>query len=161
MISVHTFGTSLIQTGRGRITPTATKQFGVLLLLTAEPGRRTPRSMIVDMLFDESADAQHALRELLYQLRRKGVELDADAHGIAVAPAGVFIDWANVTTGAPIEIAALRAAQGGFLPGYAPSLSEEFREWYDNFRATRTFELAKAFNAEMDRAKEAGDWSRS
>lgn len=109
---------------------------------------------------DDQVKAQHSLRELVYQLRRSGVAIEGDAHGIGIAADTVSIDWLDAIHSSRIEIETLRAAQRGFLPDYSPSLSEALREWYDGFRATATFELAKAFNCEMNRAKEADDWSR-
>jgi len=78
MIFVHTLGTASIDVGSCSITPTSPRKFALLLYLAAERGRRIPRSILQDLIFPDQAErnARHSLRELVYQLRQVGVEID-------------------------------------------------------------------------------------
>jgi DNA-binding SARP family transcriptional activator len=162
MITVHTLGAATIDVGSLRITPTAAKKFGLLLVLAGDPGRRIPRSVLRSLLFPGSKDvnARHSLRELVYELRHSGVEFDNDSYGIAVKPGAIRADWRRVLDG-PLDDTALESIEGGFLPGYIADLSEDFSEWYDAFRAKVIFELTKELLSIVEQGKRGGSWSKA
>ncbi|HVE36213.1 MAG TPA: hypothetical protein VNC18_21780, partial [Gemmatimonadaceae bacterium] len=84
MILVHTLGTALIEVGRFAIKPTSPRKFAFLLYLAAERGRRVPRTVIQELIFPGQVDrnGRHSLRELVYQLRQMGGEIDAGRDGV-------------------------------------------------------------------------------
>ncbi len=102
--------------------------------------------------------ARHSLREIFYQLRQAGVEIVSDAHGVELAAEGVRSDFGDMIGGGRPDASQLRALEGGFLPGYAPTHSEAFAEWYEGYRAKSIFELCKAVLRQVAQAKSAGDW---
>jgi hypothetical protein len=157
MIRIHSLGAAWIDIGSTQVTPIASKRFGLLLLLAADPGRRLPRSVLQSFLFPGRKDAGHSLREMVYGLRRSGVEFDSDSYGIGIRADDVRTDWRDMLA-TPLDDNALQQLEGGFLPGYVAGLSEDFSEWYDGFRAKTIFELTKAVLNIVDTAKRGGKW---
>src|SRR5580765_3416600 len=113
MIFVHALGTARIDVGDARVKPTAAKKFALLLYLAAEPGRPVSRATLHDLLFPElpERNAMHALRELLYQVRQIGVELEADKDGVAIRAEAVRSDWREVIAAERPDAAQLRAVE--------------------------------------------------
>lgn len=163
MLFLHTLGTARIDAGGRRLTPTSARKFALLLHLSSEPGRRVSRDVLRDLIFPGISEdnAKHSLRELVFRLRRIGVRIDADKHGLALDSAAVVSDYRELLSGERPDPAQLTAAAGGFLPGYAPDHSEAYSEWLEGFRASATFEICKALLKELARAKRAGDWPQA
>ena len=161
MLHVYGLGAAHIDAGATRITPAAAKRFGLLLYLAAEPGQRAPRAVLLDLFFPRMAtgNARHGLRELLYQVRQSGVQIDGDAHVVEIAAEAVRSDWNDAMEATQLDASVLRAAAGGLLPGYAPVHSEAFANWYERFRARATVGLCDALLREADRAIRSGNFS--
>ena len=160
MVFVHTLGQALIEAGTSRVTPGSVRKFALLLYLSAEPGRRTPRSVLRDLIFPEATEknARHSLREMAYQLRRAGVTIDSDDDGIALRNDAVKTDYVELLARDQFGIQDLSAIEGGFLPGYSPTHSEAFCEWLDGYRARATFKVCQGVLIQISRATERGDW---
>jgi DNA-binding SARP family transcriptional activator/tetratricopeptide (TPR) repeat protein len=160
MITVHTLGTALIAAGKTRITPNSDRKFALLLHLSAERGRRVSRAVLRDLIFPDRSDASagHSLRELVYQLRQRGIDLDADIDGIRLPVESFRSDVDDIVHGGLADVERLRAVEGGFLPGYAPTHSEAFTEWLEGYRARMTFDLCKALLVQIERARGRSDW---
>jgi DNA-binding SARP family transcriptional activator len=161
MIFVHTLGTALIQAGTARITPASARTFALLLHLSAESGRRVSRTVLRDLLFPKQneTNARHSLRELVYQLRQRGVDLDADSDGIILPSDAVRFDYLDIVRGGVSDVQRFKAIESGFLPGYAPTHSEAYTEWLEGYRARAMFELCKTLLREISRAKGGSDWT--
>ena len=161
MVIVHTLGHALIDAGTSRVTPASVRKFALLLYLSAEPGRRTSRSILQDLIFPEATEknARHSLREMVYQLRRAGVAIDSDHDGIALCRDGVKTDYIELLARDRFEMKDLSAVERGFLPGYSPTHSEAFGEWFEGHRARATFSVRNAVLTEITRARERGDWA--
>jgi DNA-binding SARP family transcriptional activator len=161
MMFVHTLGTALIDAGEARVTPSAGRRFALLLHLSAEAGRRVPRSTLNELMFPDQPDknARHSLRELVYQCRQLGVQIASDADGIELGVEDGRTDHGAVVNAGRLNLGQLQAITGGFLPGYAPEHSEAFTEWLEAFRARTTFELSKALLREITRARTVADWT--
>jgi len=128
MIFVHALGTAHIDIGNTRIAPTSARTFAFLLRLAAEPGHRLSRAVLRELIYPDrgEAKARHSLRELVYQLRRIGVDLEADIVGVTL-PAETFrFDFNEVVYHGAVDAKVLKAIERGFLPGYAPTHSEAF-----------------------------------
>jgi DNA-binding SARP family transcriptional activator len=160
MILVHTLGTALIDAGRWPIKPTSPRKFALLLYLSAERGRRIPRSFLQELIFPNQAErnARHSLRELVYQLRQLGVSLNAGPDGVELLGSEVRADYDQILSAQTIEREHVLAATGGFLPGYSPTHSEAFTEWYEVYRARSISAISRAFLRAVGRARNAGDW---
>jgi hypothetical protein len=161
MVIVHTLGKALIDAGTMRVTPASVRKFALLLYLSAEPGRRVPRSVLRDLIFPDQSEknARHSLRELVYQLRQSGVEVDSDTDGIAICREGVQTAHVQLIGRDRLDTQDLTAAEGGLLPGYAPTHSEAFGEWFEGYRARTSFAVCKRLLREVDHAKTIGEWS--
>lgn len=161
MIEIHTLGTARIdvhtELGKTRITPVAGKRFGLLLYLTAQPANRAARSALQDLLFPPTRGGRHGLRELLYQVRRCGVEMDSDAHTVEIHTDAVRRDWAEFSEATALTLAQLRVAEAGFLPGYKPSFSPAFVAWYERFSARAIADLCQSLLREVERALNSND----
>jgi DNA-binding SARP family transcriptional activator len=79
LVKLHALGQCLIQVDDARIGPDSDLLFGTLLYLVMERGTRVPRSSLVELLWPdvEPERARHCFRQVLYKLRRAGVELVA------------------------------------------------------------------------------------
>jgi len=160
MLFVHTLGTALIVAGKYRITPNSVRKFALLLHLSAECGRRVSRTVLRDLIFPDRSEtgARHSLRELVYQLRQRGIDLDTDIDGVLLPAESVRSDLGEIVHDCRADARRLKAVEGGFLPGYAPGHSEAFTEWLDGYRARATFEISKTLLTEIARARRGSDW---
>ena len=140
-IVLRTLGTAQVDIGPVQVRPNAVRRFAALLYLSAEAGRRVPRRCLIDLLFPEQTERNglHSLRELVYQLKSAGVGLEVDQDGVELPATAVRADYAAMLGSDRLTIEQIRAAQGGFLPGYAPHGSEAFKEWFEPFRAKTVF----------------------
>ena len=163
MIFVHTLGTALIDVGEHTVRPTSPRKFALLLYLAAERGRRIPRPTLQELIFPDQADknARHSLRELIHQLRKLGVRMEASREGLDISAADVGSDYSQLTDSEHASPRLIRAAFGGFLPGYSPTHSEAFAEWYEMYRARSISSLCRALLSHLDRARNGGDWPRT
>lgn len=159
MISVYTLGTARIDVDKRSIAPVSVKKFALLFYLGITTDRPTPRSILIDLLFPDLADknAQHALRELIYQLRQMGARIEATADGLRLDEHAVRIDWSEVVQAVP-SAAHLRAIEGGFMPGYAPDHSEAYSDWFEGIRAKAISSLSGRLVTHLSTLKRAGDW---
>ncbi len=159
MIFVHTLGTALIDVGTCTIKPSSPRKFALLLYLAAER-RRIPRSSLQDLIFSDRPErnGRHSLRELVYQLRQLGVELHTTPDGVELLGAEIRSDYDGILAGETLAVEQVQAAAGGFLPGYTPTHSEAFSEWYEGYRARAISALARFFLKEVHRAKNLGEW---
>lgn len=160
MIFVHALGTARIDAGNLSITPNSARRFAALLYLAAERGRRVPRSTMQELLWADRSTkrALHSLRELIYKLRQAGVELDSDMHGVELTTQDIWADYQHLIECDALDLERLQAAQGGLLPGYAPSHSTAFSEWYEAYRAKTTADVCRSILSGLNRAKLGGDW---
>jgi len=140
--------------------PTSPRKFALLLYLAVERGRRIPRSVLQELIFSDQAEknGRHSLRELFYQLRQMGVELNASSDGVQLSASDVEVDYDAITSAESMGSAYTRAALGGFLPGFAPTHSEAYAEWYEAYRAQSISSLSRAFLKEINRARNSGEW---
>jgi DNA-binding SARP family transcriptional activator/predicted ATPase len=160
MIFVQTLGTALIDLGDGQITPSSSRKFALLLHLSAERGQRVSRAVLRELIFPDQTEknARHSLRELVYQLRQQGVELEADTDGLLLRADSVRSDYDEVLRNGLPDVERLRAIERGFLPGYAPGHSEAYAEWLEGYRARASFELCKALLVTVAKARVGNDW---
>jgi DNA-binding SARP family transcriptional activator/tetratricopeptide (TPR) repeat protein len=160
MIFVRTLGTSGIEVGTTRITPSSERKFALLLYLSVESGRRVSRRVLRELVFPDQTEvnARHSLRQLVYDLRSRGVELDTDSDGVLLPTEAVWSDYAEMLKNGLRDEHQLRAVESGLLPGYAPTHSEAYAEWLENYRARAAFNLCGAMLAQIACAKGGSDW---
>ena len=161
MVFVRTLGAASIDAGVTRLTPSSVRKFALLFYLWAERGRSVTRATLHDLVFpDQTApNARHSIRELIYQFRKLGARIASEGETVELAPESVRADYSDVLRQERPSLEQLRAATGGFMPGYAPAHSEAFTEWLEGLRARATVELNRVFVAELNRARRLGDWT--
>lgn len=162
-VTVHALGAAEIEVGGTLITPASTKKFGFLLYLASERGRRVPRAALQELLFPDAHDksAAHALRELTYQLRHAGGPVQTDKASVGLRAEAVRSDFSEVVEAEELDERQVRAVEGGFLPGYAPSFSRPFADWLDGYRARMTREIGTNLLRQATRLKDAGEIGRA
>jgi DNA-binding SARP family transcriptional activator len=160
MVYVRTLGTASIDAGTAHLTPASVRKFALFLYLWAERGRCVARGTLQDLIFpDQTAvNARHSIRELVYRFRKAGARIASSGETVVLAPESVCADYTDVLGCERPTIDQLRAAHGGFLPGYAPTHSEAFTEWLEALRARSVAELNRAFVAELARSRRLADW---
>ena len=158
-VVLRTLGTARIDIGAVRIRPSAVRRFAALLYLSAEAGRRVPRRYLVDLLFPDRTErtGAHSLRELTYRLKAAGLALESDQEGIELPAPWVTTDYGEVIGSERLALEQIRAAQGGFLPGYTPLESEAYREWYEPFRAKTCSALSRVLLRDQGRARDVAN----
>jgi DNA-binding SARP family transcriptional activator len=161
MVFVRTLGSASIDAGTAHLTPSSSRRFAFCLYLWAERGRTITRATLHDLIFPEqtATNARHSIREQIYQFRKLGARIASDGETVELAPESIRADYCDVLQQDRPSLEQLKAAEGGFLPGYAPTLSEAFTEWLEGFRRRATLELTRAFVAELNRARRLSDWA--
>ena len=161
MVFVRTLGAASIDAGATHLTPASVRKFALLLYLWAERGRTVTRETLHDLIFPEQTapNARHSIRELIYQFRKLGARIATSGATVELAPESVSADLSDVLRQERPTFEQLRAAQGGFLPGYAPTHSEAFTEWLEGFRGRATANLNRVFVGELNRARRLADWA--
>ena len=163
MIVIRTLGAVQIDVGDTRVLPTSPRKFALLLYLVVERNRCARRATLQELIFPDQSgkNAQHSLRELLYQLRQARLGITSNTEGIQLPDVAVSSDLEMFVSVGRLTAEQLSAVEGGFLPGYAPEYSEAFTEWLEGYRARSTFDLCKALVADVARARRVGDWTRT
>jgi DNA-binding SARP family transcriptional activator len=158
-IFVRALGFAQVDIGRTQIRPNALRRFAALLYLSSEAGRRVPRRCLIELLYPRQSERNglHSLRELVYRLKALGVGLDVDQEGIELPMEAARSDYAELLLSERLTIEQIRAAQGGFLPGYVPHGSEPYKEWYEPFRARAVLGLSRVLMREHDRARDVAN----
>jgi DNA-binding SARP family transcriptional activator len=160
MVFVRTLGAASVDAGPKRLAPSSVRRFALFFYLWAERGRAVTRSTLHELVFpDQTAkNARHSIRELLYQYRKLGVRIAGDEETAELVPETVRADYSDLLRQERPSLEQMRAAAGGFMPGYAPTLSETYTEWLEGLRTRSTNELNRVFVAELNRARRLGDW---
>ena len=163
MIRIRALGTAEVRVGRARIRPNSVVLFGLMLYLGLSAGEAVPRERLLDVLWSEGdpGSRRHALRQLLYRLRRAGLKLVRDEEELLLSTEAVDADIVRVL--APdwpdrADRAAILAASD-VLPGYSPSLPEPYREWLDALRARVGAQYRRAVLRQIAQARAEGRWA--
>src|SRR5688500_18187293 len=107
--------------------------FAAVLYLALECGRRVQRARLQELLCPTSDErsGSHSLRQLLYRMRRLGVELRADGTGVLMPVSAVAADFQQFLAPTDQARAGLARLSGGFLPGFSSQFSSPFAEWLE------------------------------
>jgi hypothetical protein len=157
---IRVIGEALVELPSGNVSPAAPHLFALLLRLSAEPKRLHPRGTLAPLLFplaEKDADALHSLRQLLYQARRRGVPINTGPAGISLG-ASVASDFEDAV-GSEEGIHCLSTHSPIVLPGYSPSLSNEFSEWVESFRERCHTRLRHSLTAAICTLRDRAEWS--
>jgi len=163
MIRVRTLGAAEVATGAQCITPDSAMMFGLALFLSVSAGQRVPRVRLLDLFWPDVPDdsRRHALRQLLYRLRRDGFPLSMDGEELMVDADVVDSDVRAVLDGAWPDNATADAVRSTatFLADYEPSLPQLYREWLDELKSRVNAQYRRALLRQIDAARRDGRWN--
>ncbi len=162
MIHVRSLGRAEVLVGEHLITPDSSMLFALALFLSVSAGKRVHRSRLLDLFWPNASDGsrRHALRQLLYRLRRSGFSLSMDGEELLVDEGAVESDLRRVLLpdwpddAGPDEVLAAAAV----LPGYDPPMPELFREWLDELRARVNSQYRRAVLRQIESARHDCRW---
>lgn len=162
MIKVHALGESAIDVDSTRVSPSAGRSFALLLYLALHRGRRIARSILHEMVFPsyDEEQASHCLRQLIYQQRTCGAPIDASAGGLLLPPELVWFDFDALRDSPDPSIELLTAAEGGIFPGYVPTHSESYAEWFEGMREQMTLQFSRTLSEAAKRARAVSDFAK-
>src|ERR1019366_8828530 len=139
MIHVRMLGRAEVLAGERRITPDSAMLFALALFLSVSAGQRVQRSRLLELFWPDASDGcrRHALRQLIYRLRRSGFPLSLDGEELLVAEEVVESDVRRVLASRGPDEASREDVQAAaiFLPGYDPPMPEFYREWLQELRS--------------------------
>ncbi|HVY66255.1 MAG TPA: AAA family ATPase [Gammaproteobacteria bacterium] len=151
-----------IQLGRARVKPDSAVLFGLLLYLSLRAGTPVTRQELLDLLWPDGHDRsrRHALRQLLYRVRRAGVTLDVHGDEMTVARSSVRCDLLAVFD--PDWPARARVADipspRAILPGYRPTLGAAFDTWLESLRDDAAGRIRLACQRHIGTGRHEGRW---
>src|ERR1019366_5695879 len=129
-IHVRMLGTAEVLAGEHRITPESAMLFALALFLSVSAGQRVQRSRLLELFWPDGSDGyrRHALRQLLYRLRRGGFPLSLDGEELLVAEDVVESDIPRVLSSRGPDEASREdvLAAANVLPGYGPPMPETY-----------------------------------
>ena len=133
-----------------------------------ERGRSVPKERLRALFWPSvpDANARHSLRQILYRVRRLGVDLTTTASTVVLNDSAVDADFdvlgrSLTPDGSIVEGAAYATltVRGAFLDGYAPSFSEPFSAWVEEQRAIVHANLRRALVGAISVRRARGAWS--
>jgi DNA-binding SARP family transcriptional activator len=160
---IQTLGSAEIIIGQTAIRPDSAVAFGLLLYLGLTAGERVPRARLVELFWPDQPETQsrHALRQLLYRLRRYGLPLAEGGEELRVDSAVVECDatpmLAAVWSATCSERDAANANQ--FLTDFNPEISGPFSEWLDDLRNRISRRYAEAALRHLGNARREARWA--
>jgi DNA-binding SARP family transcriptional activator/tetratricopeptide (TPR) repeat protein len=160
MIRVRTLGECVIEIDDVRIQPKSQQLFATLLFLVLQAGKRITRQRLASVLWPDLDERRslNTLRQVVYSLRRLGVQLHWDPLALYVSGRDVDLDVDSELTryaGGSIDP---EGPIGAFLTGYTPKLSPEFAAWVDGERARRHTALTAALLRALNENRLRGRW---
>lgn len=163
MIRVRILGAVELQVGHRRIGMNTEVLFALALYLTTRAGERIPRDELLSLFWGKGSDEKqrHALRQMLYRLRQKGVPLEESGDRVTVDPALVDSDVRYALDAAWVEkaVAAEIDAAGSFVLAFSRRLTPEFLTWVEEIRDRVGAQHRKASLRQITVARREGRWA--
>lgn len=163
MVRVRVLGAVELQIGHRRIGMNTEVLFGLALVLTTRAGERIPRDELLELLWSKGSDDQrrHALRQMLYRLRQKGLGLEEDGDKVMVEAARVDSDlraaldpaWVDGATAEQVDAAAT------FGPTFSRRMAPGFVAWVDELRERLSHQHRKASLRQINIARREARWA--
>jgi DNA-binding SARP family transcriptional activator len=162
-VRLHTLGQCAVETDKGRLLPSASVPFALVIYLALERGRKVPRSQILDLLYPgvDARSAGHCLRQMIYNLRQTGIPIAAEGRHISLPSEELLADYERVFAVPGVEQCESAAVGGGFLPGFSPALSAGYTDWLDQQRSWVHAQLRRRLLEVMDDRRKHGQWAEA
>jgi DNA-binding SARP family transcriptional activator len=163
MVRVRVLGAVELQVGHRRIGMNTEVLFALALYLTTRAGERVPRDELLELFWGKGSEEKqrHALRQMLYRLRQKGMPLDEAGDRVTVDPARVDSDVRYALDPAWVEkaVAAEIDAAGGFVLTFSRRLTPQFLAWVEETRDRVGAQHRKASLRQITVARREGRWA--
>lgn len=164
MIAVHLkiLGDATIIIGNEAVTPRSPHLFGLALYLLIERDRAISRQHLQSLLFSEAtraASASHSVRQLVYRLRKLGLNIEEHSTGLRIGKHVVsgpldFLSSLDERSRDALQPEVLRV-----LPSYAPRLAPAFSDWLDRTKDIIEGQLRKQLVAYLRRLRDRHSWA--
>ncbi|MBA3644550.1 MAG: AAA family ATPase [Gemmatimonadaceae bacterium] len=160
MIALRALGKAEIVTPTARLTPSQEILFAAALYLFLERAKPVGRTTLAETLWPGIADSarQHRLRQTIFQLKQAGVPLEATRESVLLPADARNSDLDVLFVHDAGDIGTIESLQ--FLPGYAPTFSDEFSRWLDTKRNEVSAATSRLLINDIRRARSRGDWLR-
>jgi DNA-binding SARP family transcriptional activator len=135
VILLRSLGTAEIETGTTRLTPSQEVAFAAALYLVLQPGKRVSRMRLASLLWPSVPEKArgHRMRQTILQLKKLGIVVMVDRDSVYVSKSDVRSDTDALSVEDHPSVLIPESLE--FLPGYAPRLSESFRDWVESRRS--------------------------
>jgi DNA-binding SARP family transcriptional activator len=163
IIRVRVVGAAEITLGRTKVRPDSAVLFALLLYLTARAGERIARADILELFWPGQPDParRHSLRQIMYRIRRAGLECDAEGTELSIDAERVESDINRIRTAAWVAESPFEElpARGSVLSGVSGTLSPAFGEWLESLRGEANACVRRATMRHIAKARREGRWS--
>lgn len=158
IVALHALGKAEILTPLVRLTPAQGRAFAASLYMFLGRGKTVARSILADLLWPGVAEAprQHRLRQMLVELKRAGMPIEATRETVVLPASGCESDLDVLFIHGAGDIDCVENLQ--FLPGYTPRFSREYSDWLDLKRGEIGAASSRLLLNEIKRARTRGDW---
>ncbi|WKW13011.1 AAA family ATPase [Pseudogemmatithrix spongiicola] len=160
---VRVLGATEFTVGTRRIGMGTEALFALGLYLTTRAGDRVSREDVLDTFWpggDEDA-RRHAMRQMLYRLRQKGMAFLEDGDILTLDPAKVDSDLRHCLAAGWPESATAQEVEGAltFGPTFSSRLPRAFLDWCDGIRSEVSHQARKAAMQLIASARSQGRWA--
>ncbi|MBX3132168.1 MAG: AAA family ATPase [Gemmatimonadaceae bacterium] len=163
LVRVRVLGKAEIHVGSRKIGMNTEAMFALALYLTTRAGERIPREELLEVFWPtgEEDARRHAMRQMLYRLRQKGLVFDEEGEFLRLDPSRVDSDlreclaaeWAE---SAPAEVVEASLALG---PTFSGRMPEKVLEWFDGVRSEVEAQQRRAAQRQVVQARREGRWA--
>lgn len=161
-VRLKAIGRSVIETDVETLGPGSKFSFALGLYLVLERGKRISRQLLVELLWPDVQNEQHArhrLRQSLLRLKQCGFSLVADQTHVMLRRGDVETDFDQLLTDSQASVSLSVDQQSfEFLPGYAPKFSDGFDFWLELHRSRVQTAIQRVFAQALLAARMRGDW---
>jgi DNA-binding SARP family transcriptional activator len=160
-VTLRIVGDSAIEWQGQRLTATAPQLFALMLLLTLDAQKPRTRRALETFLFEEDQSehgAAHSLRQLIYRLRRVGLDVADEGGFVTLGGANIPDPLAELKALPLAERSALSAGNLTPFPEWHPRLPDPFLEWLDGQRKALSRRISLILRNDVECATQEGNW---
>jgi len=162
-VVVRVLGATEFTVGTRRIGMGTEALFALGLYLTTRAGERVSRDDVLDTFWPggEEEARRHAMRQMLYRLRQKGMGFLEDGDTLRLDPGKVDSDLRRCLAAGWPESATAQDVEGAlaFGPTFSSRLPRAFLDWCDGIRSEVSHQARKAAMQLIASARSQGRWA--
>jgi len=162
-LRVRVLGASEFQIGSRRIGMNTEGLFALGLYLSSRAGERIPRDEVLDVFWIEGEEEsrRHAMRQMMYRLRQKGLVLDEEGEFLLLDAGRVDSDLVNCLKSDWVERATAEEVEAALAlgPTFSTRMAAPFLEWFDGVRSAIAAQHRRAAQVQIIQARREGRWT--